>query len=62
MQTSTTVEKFKKASRVLIEGTTQVAIITKGKKYNKPKRGGGLKSLYRSPDENYFDNPKYFKD
>lgn len=62
MQTSTTVEKFKKPSRVMLEGTNQVAVITKGKKFNKTKRGGGIKSLFRSADDSFLNTEKYIKD
>lgn len=62
MQTSKTVEKIKKPNRVLLEGTNQVAVITKGKKLNKTKRGTGIKGLFRSADDSFLNTEKYIKD
>lgn len=46
MQGNQKVEKFKKVPRVLIEGTEQDATITRGKKYNKPRRHSNFKDQF----------------
>ena len=48
MQGNQRVEKFKKVSRVLVDGTEIEATITKGKKFNKTRRGLGTKALFRN--------------
>lgn len=51
MQGNQKLEKFKKVNRTLIEGSDSEATITRGKKFNKPKRGGGAKGLFHSARE-----------
>lgn len=59
MQYKQSIEKFSKKHRVCLEGTDIEATITRGKKLNKPQRGGGIKGAFRSDDESYINAAKY---
>ena len=58
MQGNQQVEKFKKKHRVTIEGSDVEATITRGKKLNKPNRGGGVKGAFRNCEDSYIDKGK----
>lgn len=58
MQGNQRVEKFKKAPRTYLMDSNQEATITTGKKYNKTKRGGGIKGAFRNADDSYINAGK----
>lgn len=62
MQSNKVVNKFRKGSKQeLLEDKDQSPVLRKGRKFNKPKRGGGIKGTFRGCNCNDLDNSNIYK-
>lgn len=62
MQSNKVVSKFPKGNKQeLLEDKEQSPALRKGRKFNKPKRGGGIKGTFRSSDIRGLDVSEIYK-
>lgn len=62
MQSNKVVSKFRKGSKQeIMEDKEQSPVLRKGRKFNKPKRGGGIKGTFRDGNCTDLDNSNIYK-
>lgn len=61
MQANKSVEKFSKKPKQVLDSHLQEPVLARGKKFNKPKRGGGVKGNFRNAHgDSILNQEKYF--